>query len=190
MLEGTMTKHDSFIRSKLVGVNPTQLVFEQIESVLVGLVGWVPTILGMCIRNFCYRLLGMKITGFCWIQPRVVIVNMRRLTVGKNFGCNSGCYINAIGGINMGNDVLIGSNVTISSGKHGIEGRETSVFSRPVQPMPITFGNDVWVGAGASVMPGVHVAAGTVIGANAVVTRDTQPYSVMVGIPARPSRFR
>ena len=90
----------------------------------------------------------------------------------------------------MGNDVLIGSNVTISSGKHDIEGRENSVFSRPAQPMQITIGNDVWIGAGASVLPGLNVADGTVVGANAVVTRDTQPYSVMVGIPARVSRFR
>lgn len=167
-----------------------QLVLEQVESAVVGLIGWIPTILGMCIRNVVYRLLGMKIRGFCWIQPRVTIVNLRRLRVGANFGCNSGTYINAIGRISMGNDVLIGSNVTISSGKHNIEGRETSVFSRPVQPMPITFGNDVWVGAGASVLPGLVIANGTVIGANAVVTQSTEPYSVMIGIPARVIRFR
>ena len=51
-------------------------------------------------------------------------------------------------------------------------------------------GNDVWIGAGASVLPGLNLAEGTVIGANAVVTKDTEPYSVMVGIPARVSRFR
>ena len=56
--------------------------------------------------------------------------------------------------------------------------------------MQITIGNDVWIGAGASVLPGLNVAEGTVIGANAVVTKDTQPYSVMVGIPARVNRFR
>ncbi len=185
-----MLKRDFFLRSKLVGISPMQLVLEQVESAVVGLTGWIPTILGMCIRNVVYRLLGMKISGFCWIQPRVTIVNMRRLRVGSNFGCNSGTYINAIGHISMGNDVLIGSNVTISSGKHEIEGRETSVFSRPVRPMPINFGNDIWVGAGASILPGLNVAEGTVVGANTVVTKDTQPYSVMAGVPARIIRFR
>ena len=90
----------------------------------------------------------------------------------------------------MGNDVLIGANVTISSGKHEIEGREASVFSRPAQPMPISFGSDIWIGAGASVLPGLDIADGTVIGANAVVTKNTQPFAVMVGIPARVNRFR
>ena len=182
--------NSGFIRGKLEGSKIHELFIEQIEALLVGAIQWIPTILGMCIRNIVYRILGMKISGFCWIQPRVTIVNMRRLRVGANFGCNSGTYINAIGHIYMGNDVLIGSNVTISSGKHDIEGREKSVFSRPTQPMQITIGSDVWIGAGASVLPGLNVADGTVIGANAVVTKDTQPYSVMVGIPARVSRFR
>mgnify|MGYP000132272224 CR=1 FL=1 len=179
-----------FLRTKLEGTKIQELLIEQLEALLVGVVQWIPTILGMCIRNVVYRILGMKIRGFCWIQPRVTIVNLRRLRVGANFGCNSGTYINAIGRIYMGNDVLIGSNVTISSGKHDIEGREKSVFFRPAQPMQITIGNDVWIGAGASVLPGLNVADGTVVGANAVVTKDTQPYSVMVGIPARVSKFR
>ena len=127
----------------------------------------------MCIRNVFYRLLGMKISGVCWIQPRVTIVNMRRLRIGANFVCNSGTYINAISRISMGDDVLIGSKVTISSGKHDIEGREKSVFSQPSQPMQINIGNDVWIGAGASVLPGINVCDGTVIGANPVVTKDT-----------------
>ena len=90
----------------------------------------------------------------------------------------------------MGDDVLIGSNVTISSGKHPIEGRDTSVFSRSAIPMQIKLGNDVWIGAGASVLPGVDVAEGTVVGANSVVTKDTESYSVVVGAPARVVRFR
>jgi acetyltransferase-like isoleucine patch superfamily enzyme len=185
-----MPHRNQFLKTKFADINPSQLILEQIESLIVGLVNWIPTVLGMFIRNIIYRVLGMKIEGFCWIQPRVTIVNLRRLSVGRNFGCNSGTYINAIGGISMGNDVLIGANVTISSGKHEIEGREASVFSRPAQPMPISFGSDIWIGAGASVLPGLDIADGTVIGANAVVTKNTQPFAVMVGIPARVNRFR
>ena len=184
--------HDmnSFLRSKLSGAKVGEIVIGQLEALIVGAVDWIPTIVGMLIRNVVYRLLGMKISGFCWIQPRVMIVNMRRLRVGKNFGCNSGTYINAIGGICMGDDVLIGSNVTISSGKHEIEGRLQSVFSRPALPMRMIFGSDIWIAAGASVLPGVDIADGTVVGANAVVTKNTTPYAVMIGIPARLSRVR
>ena len=183
-------QREGFLRIKLTGLSLFDLVIEQIEALIVGLTSWIPTFLGMCIRNVCYRILGMKIAGFCWIQPGVTIVNMRRLSVGRNFGCNSGTYINAVGRISMGDDVLIGSNVTVSSGKHDIEGREKSIFSRPTKPMPITIGSDVWIGAGASILPGLILAQGTVVGANAVVTKHTQPYAVMVGVPARPARSR
>ena len=185
-----MSHKKQFLKTKLVGVSFGDVILGQIESLVLGLVGWMPTILGMAVRNILYRCVGMEIQGFCWIQPHVTIVNMRKFKVGKNFGCNTGTYINAIGGIKMGNDVLIGSNVTISSGKHEISGRDSSVFSRPSQPMPITFGSDIWLGAGVSILPGLNIADGTVIGANSVLTRSTEPYSVLVGAPARVVRFR
>ena len=64
------------------------------------------------------------------------------------------------------------------------------VFARQSIPKKIVIGDDVWIGAGAVIMPGVTIARGTVIGANAVVTRDTEEYAVMVGAPARMLRKR
>lgn len=46
-------------------------------------------------------------------------------------------------------------------------------------------GNDVWIGANASVLRGVTIGDGAVIGAGSVVTRDIEPYSVVVGSPAK-----
>lgn len=196
MVKSRMNRHNeignvhSFLRTKFAKISISTLLIEQFEALVVGLVRSLPTVLGICVRNVFYRLLGMKASGIFWIQPGVTIVNLRKLKVGRNFGCNSGTYINAVGGISMGDDVLLGSNVTVSSGKHEIEGRESSVFSRPVTPLEITFGNDVWIGAGATILPGIHVASGTVVGANAVVTKNTLPYSVMVGLPAKAIRYR
>ncbi len=179
-----------FIKEKLKGARVKSLVLDQIESMVLGLVSWIPSIFGMMIRNVVYRMLGMKIRGFCWVQHGVTIVSLRNMKVGADFGCNTGSYINAVGGITFGSQVLIGSNVTISSGRHEIEGRSASIISRPTTPLRTTIGNDVWIGAGASILAGVTVEDGTVVGANAVVTKDTLPYSVMVGIPARVLRFR
>lgn len=51
-------------------------------------------------------------------------------------------------------------------------------------------GNDVWVGAGAIVMKGVNIGNGAIIGAGAVVTKDVQPYSIVVGTPAKFVKYR
>lgn len=52
-------------------------------------------------------------------------------------------------------------------------------------------GNDVWIGDEVTVLGGVSIADGTVIGAGAVVTKNTEPYGIYVGVPAKKigSRF-
>lgn len=53
-----------------------------------------------------------------------------------------------------------------------------------------TLESDVWVSANSIVLSGRHLAVGTVIGAGSVVTRDTEPYGIYIGNPARLIRFR
>lgn len=179
-----------FLRKKLVSLSLPELIFTQFESFLFWLVGGLPGIPGFALRYAACRLLFRELGGFCWIQPRVTIVRSNRLTVGKHFGCNTGTFIGASGGIAIGDYVLIGSNVTISSAAHPIDGRLPPVFARPVVPEPVRIEDDVWIGAGASILPGVTLRKGTVIGANSVVNRDTEEYGVYVGAPARKIRSR
>ena len=54
----------------------------------------------------------------------------------------------------------------------------------------VTIGHDVWIGHGGVVMPGVSIGNGAVVGANAVVTRDVEPYWIVAGSPARVLRSR
>ena len=49
----------------------------------------------------------------------------------------------------------------------------------------IVIEEDCWIGAGAILLPGVTIRRGTVVGAGAVVTKDTLPYSVVAGVPAK-----
>jgi phosphonate metabolism protein (transferase hexapeptide repeat family) len=54
----------------------------------------------------------------------------------------------------------------------------------------VAIGHDVWIGHGVVVLPGRTIGTGSVVGAGAVVTRDVEPYTVVVGNPARPVRRR
>ena len=51
-------------------------------------------------------------------------------------------------------------------------------------------GNDVWIGQNAVILPGVHIGDGAIIGANSVVGSDVEPYTSVVGNPARVLRKR
>jgi len=179
-----------FLRRKVGHLHMGELLFSQWEAFVLWICDGLPGFPGMAMRFLAYKLLFKRLDGFAWVQPRVAFVQTDRLSVGRMFGVNSGTYINAIGGITIGNHVLIGSNVTISSGRHPIEGASPPVFARPAEPMPIVMEDDVWIGAGAVIMPGVTLRQGTVVGANAVVTKSTEAYSVMVGAPARKIRSR
>ena len=55
---------------------------------------------------------------------------------------------------------------------------------------PCMVGNDVWIGHNVIISDGVNIADGCIIGANAVVTHDTEPYGIYVGVPARLLRYR
>ena len=51
-------------------------------------------------------------------------------------------------------------------------------------------GNDVWIGQKATILPGVHIGDGAIIAANAVVTKDVPPYSMVAGNPAVVKKYR
>lgn len=55
---------------------------------------------------------------------------------------------------------------------------------------PVIIGNDVWVGNNAVIKDGIKIADGCIIGSNAVVTHDTEPYAIIGGVPARVIRYR
>lgn len=54
----------------------------------------------------------------------------------------------------------------------------------------LVLGNDVWIGTNATICRGVSIGDGAVIGANAVVTKDVPPYSIVVGSPAKIIKYR
>lgn len=63
-----------------------------------------------------------------------------------------------------------------------------------IKDMPIKgdtiIGNDVWIGQNVTILPGVHIGNGAIIGANSVVGSDVEPYSIVVGNPAKMIRKR
>lgn len=60
----------------------------------------------------------------------------------------------------------------------------------PLQVAPIRIGADAWVTARAFIGPGITIGLGAVVGAGSVVTRDVEPWTVVVGNPARKVKHR
>ena len=60
-----------------------------------------------------------------------------------------------------------------------------TVHAQGLSLVGISVEDDVWIGAASRILDGVRIAKGTVVGSGAVVTRTTEPNSVVVGVPAK-----
>ena len=56
---------------------------------------------------------------------------------------------------------------------------------RPGDDLPVIIERDVWIGANVTVLKGVTIGRGCVVAAGSVVTRSTEPYTMVGGVPAR-----
>ena len=94
-------------------------------------------------------------------------------TIGRRFFIDHGM------GIVIGETAEIGDDVMLY---HGVTLGGAELVQRKRHP---TIGNGVMIGAGAKVLGPVTIGAGSAIGANAVVTKDAPPNSILTGIPAK-----
>lgn len=146
--------------------------------------------LGNVARDACLEV-GLPFNlGHTQVNTRAIRGVPARL--GANSYIKSGelDYIQAIGKY-----CSMGTNVRI--GIHGQNHSPYFVSTYPgfqaayVVPEKYTvIGNDVWVGNNAVILAGVTVGHGAIIGMNAIVTRNVEPYEIVAGIPARHIRYR
>ncbi len=117
-----------------------------------------------------------------------------RMTIGNHVRISHWSHIACTHSVTIGDHVLIGSRVLITDHNHGHFGPgATSPLIPPAErPLEanrfVSIGNNVWLGDGVVVCPGVAMGEGSVAGANAVVTKDVPPLTLVAGVPAVPIR--
>ncbi len=147
------------------------------------------------------RLYGCKLGCYVEINERVVL---RDVIVGdfSYFERNSEAIYSDIGRF-----CSIASHVCLNALEHPMERLSThKITYRPNEyfrymsldssfrerrcAKRVIIGHDVWIGHGAVIMPEVTIGHGAIIGANAVITKDVLPYTIVAGVPAKLLRMR
>jgi acetyltransferase-like isoleucine patch superfamily enzyme len=105
------------------------------------------------------------------------------ITIGTNTFIGSGSQIVAKKSIVIGSGNLISAYCIIRDGNHGIK-RGININTQPHDIEEISIGDDVWLGSHCVVTAGNTIETGAVVGANAVVTKDVEAYSIVGGVPA------
>lgn len=174
----------SFLTTIFKHYSIRQAIRAEIEEDIGFLVRNLPGILGVLIRYLAYKPLFGKMESIPYIHPGVRFVYMSRIFFGRRVLVNSNTYVYGKGGIEIGDNVLISPNCSVVAGDHNIA-LDRPILEQPSKAEKIVIGKDCWIGANSVVVGGVTLGEGSIIGAGAVVTHNTEPYSINVGVPAR-----
>lgn len=137
---------------------------------------------------------------------QTAVINSGSSIVNSFIGAYSYCgYDCEIVNCKIGKFCSISDNVFIGGSEHPMNWVSTSPVFQNVkhsgpkkrfalfdlkEPILTTIGNDVWIGHNVSIKQGVNIGDGAVIGMGAVVTKDVEPYSIIVGCPAKIVKYR
>lgn len=134
------------------------------------------------VRALFSDLIGKKVDVSVLLIPPFYTTGGVDIRVGRNVFINQNCTFYDLGGLDIGDDVMIGPNVSLITSGHPIEPsrRRDGVIAKP-----IVIERNVWIAAGATIIGGVTVGENSVVAAGSVVTQDVPPNTLVGGNPAR-----
>jgi maltose O-acetyltransferase len=110
------------------------------------------------------------------------------ISIGSGSGLGVNCSVH--GPITIGDNVMMGPDVTILTQTHNIERADIPMGLQGMRVAKVVIGNDVWIGMRVIIMPGIIIGDGAVIGAGAVVTKDVPAFAIVGGVPAKVIKYR
>lgn len=130
---------------------------------------------------------------------RIVVQGKGRVIIGQYCSFRDGSYFGAVGSIHIGNNVYGAEGVFITDNNNhptSPEARRQMTLTAPnstawkwtrpdVQSAPVVIEDAVWLGRYSTILKGVTIGRGSIVAANAVVTRSVPPFSVVAGNPSK-----
>lgn len=135
-----------------------------------------------------YSIVLSRVIGIgrnVYFGTNVVLKNISCASFGKNVSIHDFCYIDAQGGLSIGDDVSIAHSCSIITLNHTWANPSTAIKYNPVSPGKVIIANDVWIGCGVRIMSGVKIGSRSVVAAGAVVIADVPSGVLVAGVPAK-----
>ncbi len=130
-----------------------------------------------------------------YAQTRLVVGDVTAdpcvgIRIGARTIVNVGAYLSGEGGLEIGEDVLIGPHAKLLSAGHAIDEGDVVIARNRITRARIVVEDGAWIGAGAMVLEGVRIGRGAVVAAGALVRQDVPAGMVAAGMPATLVRAR
>ncbi|MCI4589833.1 sugar O-acetyltransferase [Sphingobium sp. BYY-5] len=104
------------------------------------------------------------------------------IRIGNRVFINQNCTFYSLAEIIIGDDVMIGPNVSLITSEHPVAPSQRHAFLRGE---PIIVEKGVWIAAGVTIIGGVTIGENAVVAAGSVVTRDIPANTLAAGNPAK-----
>lgn len=127
------------------------------------------------------------------------------ISIGHHVVIGRNCTINDVCEVRIGDNCVIGPNVSIYTANLPIDPKKRQGGQGPQYGRPVVIEQDCWIGGGATILPGRTIGKGSTVGAGSIVTKvshnptnslcsmvmltgrsqDVPPFTVVAGNPAR-----
>jgi acetyltransferase-like isoleucine patch superfamily enzyme len=137
------------------------------------------------VRGVLIGLALAKKGGKLVVLDRCTMLDPFAMRFGKDIFINENCTIEGMGGLTIGDNVIVGTGSQIWTFNHNFQRTDMPIRYQGETAKPVHIEDDVWIAAGCIILPGVTIGKGSVVAAGSIVTKDVAPYSIVGGNPAR-----
>ncbi|MDR2275183.1 MAG: sugar O-acetyltransferase [Sphingobacterium sp.] len=138
------------------------------------------------VRALFSDLIKKEVDENFFLIPPFYATGGDEITIGRNVFVNQNCTFYDLGGLDIGDEVMIGPNVSLITSGHAIE---PSLRRNVTTGKPIKIERNVWIGTGAIVVGGVTIGENSIVAAGSVVTKNVPSNCVVGGNPAKVIRL-
>ena len=137
---------------------------------------------------------GVDVGDNCYICERVYLdtetENEGYIKIGNRVYIGTGTTLFGHKGLEIGDNCLLAQNITLTPCSHIFDDPDDIIWNQGVHSKKVTIGKDCYIGMGVCIMYSGDIGDGSVIGSGALVVKPIPPYSVAVGVPAKPIKRR
>jgi acetyltransferase-like isoleucine patch superfamily enzyme len=151
---------------------------------------------GMCficpgVKFEIGRSATLRIGRWSWVgHGSKIRVHEGEVRIGAKTVMGQECTISAYQHVEIGEQCIVADRVMLIDFDHGVVEVERPIRLQGIYKRDVRVGSNVWIGYGACILRGVSVGHNSIVGTNAVVTKDVPENAVVGGVPAKVLRMR
>lgn len=112
------------------------------------------------------------------------------IKIGNNVGIGEFAYLGGAGGLEIGDNCIIGQYLSCHPENHNYQSLERLIRHQGVNRKGIKIGKNCWIGSKVTILDGVNIGNGCIIAAGSVVTKSFPKNSIIGGVPAKNIKYR